>query len=366
MNATRLERLRSELQQAGLDGLALFPGSTFAYFGGYTPLSLERFVALVLPAHGEPALVAPLVEADYVAERIGVSRLLTFPDHLSPAGLVAEALDRLDRTDGKTLKLAVEYARIRLFERELLVGGAPSGCEVVNADSLVESLRMSKDETELQILREAAAIAEEAIRAGCERLSPGLSETEVSEAMRTFILERRAVPFQASAVSGPETAFLHASQSGRRFQRGDTVLVAVVLSWRGYYADLTLTAGIGPLSRSAAELIEGARRMQAAAAGAMHSGCTPDAIDRAARKAGEAFTRNFLHRSGHGVGLDVHEPPFLNIGDRGRIPSGAVLSIEPGLYIPGIGGARFEDEFVLTQEGTVERLSRLPQDLIVG
>jgi Xaa-Pro aminopeptidase len=349
-----------------LDGLVLFPGSTFEYFAGYTPLSLERFVALLLPARGEPALVAPLVEADYVAERIGVPRPLTFHDHLPPTRPVTEALEQIDRSDGRTLKLGVEYARARLFERELLAGKTPSGIELVNADALVESLRMSKDEAELQILRQSAAIAEEAIRAGCEQLSPGGSETALADSMRALVVERGAVPFQTSAVSGPDTAFPHASQSGRRFQRGDTVLVAVVLSWRGYYADLTLTAGIGPLSQASEELIEGARCMQAAAVEALRSDRTPDSIDRAARRAGEAFTREFLHRSGHGVGLDVHEPPFLNIGDTRRIPPGAVLSVEPGLYIPGIGGARFEDEFLLTEEGTVERLSVLPQDLIVG
>ncbi|MBN2552729.1 MAG: aminopeptidase P family protein [Spirochaetales bacterium] len=366
MHAARNQRLRQEMGKAGLDGIVLFPGSTFAYLAGYTPLSLERFVALVLPTRGESVLVAPLVEADYVAERIGVQRTVRFPDHVSPVGAVGRIMGSLDRSDGRTLKLGIEYARARLFERETLSLGGPQGFEMANVDPIVELLRMRKDQGELRILSEAASIATEAIMLGCERLGPGCSEKEVAEAMRESIRERGAVPFQASAVSGPETAFPHAVQTGRRFQRGDTVLVAAVLTWRGYYADLTLTAGIAPLSGATADMIEGARRMQAAAVGALGPDSTPDRLDRAAREAGAPYTRDFLHRSGHGVGLDVHEPPFLNIGGNRPIQPGAVMSIEPGLYIPGVGGARFEDEFLLTETGNVEKLSELPQNIVAG
>ncbi|MEV4498523.1 Xaa-Pro peptidase family protein [Micromonospora arborensis] len=346
---------------AGLDALLLTPGSDLRYLTGYDAHAGERLTCLVLPAVGEPTLIVPTLErpAAEAAPATGV-RIVDHVDGTDPYPLVVAALD------GPVT--AVGLSNRMWAEQVLALRAALPGAALRLAAEVLRELRIRKSPAEVAALAEAgAAIDQVHLRMG-EWLRPGRTEAEVATDIAAAIRSAGHVTVDFVIVAaGPNGASPHHGTSDRPIGAGEPVVVDIGGTMAsGYRSDCTRTyvAG-GPAPADFLEYYAVLHDAQRAAVAAVRPGVTGAAADAAAREpiAAAGYGPAFLHRTGHGIGLDGHEEPYLVAGNDRPLEAGMAFSIEPGIYLAGRHGARIEDIVVCTTDG-VQRLNTTPTELI--
>ncbi|WP_030489760.1 M24 family metallopeptidase [Micromonospora chokoriensis] len=348
---------------AGLDALLLTPGSDLRYLTGYDAHAGERLTCLVLPAEGEPTLVVPRLERPAAeaspAPATGV-RIVDHVDGTDPYPLVVAALD------GPVA--AVGLADRMWAEQVLALRAALPDAAQRLAGEVLRELRIRKSPAEIAALAEAgAAIDEVHLRMG-EWLRPGRTEAEVATDIAAAIRAAGHVTVDFVIVAaGPNGASPHHGTSTRPIGVGEPVVVDIGGTMAsGYRSDCTRTyvAG-GPAPADFLDYYAVLRDAQRDAVAAVRPGITGAAADAAAREpiAAAGYGGAFLHRTGHGIGLDGHEEPYLVAGNDRPLDAGMAFSIEPGIYLAGRHGARIEDIVVCTTDG-VQRLNTTPTELI--
>jgi Xaa-Pro dipeptidase len=361
----RLLRARQAAARAGVDALVVAPGSDLRYLLGALGSSFERLTAFVLPADGVdavPTLVVPAIEApgydDVPTDELGV-RVETWVDGENPYKLAHGVLGAAAR------KLAVSDMTPALHVLGLR-DEAP-GIGQVLAGPVLRELRMRKDDAEIAALREAGAAIDRVHARIGEWLRVGRTEAEVAaDIAAAIVAEGHAEAEFVIVGSGPNGASPHHEVSERVIEAGDVVVVDIggpVAS--GYNSDSTRTYVLGePRHADVADTYAVLQRAQQAAVDAVRPGVTAEAIDAAAREviADAGFGQYFIHRTGHGIGLDVHEDPYIVGGNTMAVEPGMAFSIEPGIYLPGRWGARIEDIVVVTESG-VESVNNRPHGL---
>jgi Xaa-Pro aminopeptidase len=248
-----------------------------------------------------------------------------------------------------------------------LAGGSPEGVELVVAGGLVERLRRVKDEQELEAIAAAAAMADEVYGWSLEQGLAGRSEREVARAAEARIRELGGEPsFPPIIAAGPNGALPHAEPGERRIGSGELVVFDMGAQVDGYSSDCTRTFAAGEPGETAREVYELVREAQAAGLGAVAAGEEARAVDQVPREliVGAGHGDRFGHGLGHGVGLEVHEAPRLSARSEETLQAGDVVTIEPGVYLPGELGVRIEDLVVVT-EGGHRNLSGLSKELRV-
>lgn len=346
--AARRARAVARLRELGLDALLLTPSSDLAYLSGYRVLPSERLTCLVLPAEGVATLVVPALEGPRALAAVEDLTLLTWGETEDPVARIRELAPRARR-------LAVADHMWALFA--LRLGRAFPAAELVSGSEVLRPLRMHKDAVELAALRDAGAAADRAF----ERLMrdvrfSGRREREVARDLAALLLEEghEAVGFTIVG-SGPNGASPHHETADRMLAEGDVVVCDFGGSLRGYGSDLTRTVfvGQGAVPDEVRHVHDIVLRAQEAAYGAVRSGGAAQEVDRAAREviARAGYGSAFLHRTGHGIGLDGHEHPYLVEGNAEPLEPGMTFSIEPGIYLTGRFGVRIEDIVALTEHG---------------
>ncbi|WP_037312465.1 M24 family metallopeptidase [Amycolatopsis orientalis] len=359
----RLDRARAAAAAAGTDALLIAPGSDLRYLIGQAGGSFERLTTLVIPADGVPALVLPKLEApgyaDVPADELGIE-VVTWVDGDNAYELVADRLGKPGRVAVSDFTPALHVLAFR---------GALGDAEQTLAGPIVRELRMRKDAAEIQALRDAGAAIDRVHARVHEWLRPGRTEAEVGADITAAIVEEGHTHADFVIVgSGPNGASPHHDVSGRVIERGDVVVVDIGGPIaEGYNSDSTRTYAVGePRDADVAETYAVLQRAQKAAVEAVRPGVTAESIDAAARDiiAEAGFGEYFIHRTGHGIGLDVHEEPYIIKGNTLPLEPGMAFSVEPGIYQPGRWGARIEDIVVVTEDG-VEPVNQRPHELIV-
>ncbi|WP_370950009.1 M24 family metallopeptidase [Amycolatopsis sp. cg5] len=359
----RLDRARAAAAKSGTDALLITPGSDLRYLIGAGGGSFERLTTLVVPADGAPALVVPKLEApgyaDTPTEELGID-ILTWVDGDDPYKLVAGRL-------GKPARVAVSDFTPALHV--LALRDALGDAEQVLAGPVVRELRMRKDAAEIEALRTAGAAIDRVHARVGEWLRAGRTEAEVGADIAAAIVEEGHTEAEFVIVgSGPNGASPHHSVSDRVIEQGDVVVVDIGGPIaEGYNSDSTRTYAVGePRDADVAATYAILQRAQAAAVAAVRPGVTAEQIDAAAREviAEAGFGEYFIHRTGHGIGLDVHEEPYIIAGNDLPLEAGMAFSVEPGIYQPGRWGARIEDIVVVTETG-VESFNNRPHELVV-
>jgi Xaa-Pro aminopeptidase len=359
----RLDRARAAAAAADTDALLIAPGSDLRYLIGQAGGSFERLTTLVIPADGVPALVVPKLEApgyaDVPADELGIE-VVTWVDGDNAYELVADRLGKPGRVAVSDFTPALHVLAFR---------GALGDAEQTLAGPIVRELRMRKDATEIQALRDAGAAIDRVHARVHEWLRPGRTEAEVGADITAAIVEEGHTHADFVIVgSGPNGASPHHDVSERVIERGDVVVVDIGGPIaEGYNSDSTRTYAVGePRDADVAETYAVLQRAQKAAVEAVRPGVTAESIDAAARDiiADAGFGEYFIHRTGHGIGLDVHEEPYIIKGNALPLEPGMAFSVEPGIYQPGRWGARIEDIVVVTEDG-VEPVNQRPHDLIV-
>ncbi len=358
----RLDRARAAAAAADTDALLIAPGSDLRYLIGQAGGSFERLTTLVIPADGTPVLVVPKLEApgyaDVPADELGIE-LLTWVDGVDAYALVADRLGKPGRVAVSDFTPALHVLAFR---------GALGEAEQTLAGPIVRELRMRKDTAEIEALRQAGAAIDRVHARVGEWLRAGRTEAEVGADIAAAIVEEGHVNADFVIVgSGPNGASPHHDVSDRVIERGDVVVVDIGGPIpEGYNSDSTRTYTIGePRDADVAETYAVLQRAQRAAVEAVRPGVTAEQIDAAARDVIDeaGFGEFFIHRTGHGIGLDVHEEPYIIKGNALPLEPGMAFSVEPGIYQPGRWGARLEDIVVVTGDG-VESVNQRPHELI--
>ncbi|MQA95543.1 MAG: M24 family metallopeptidase [Streptosporangiales bacterium] len=359
--AERITRVREATAAAGLDALLLTPGPDLRYVTGYDAIQLERLTCLVVPPGEEPFLVVPRLELPAAqaspAGALGVE-LVPWDETDDPYALVAGRLGRPAQVGVADRMWAMMSLRFR---------AAMPNAEQLAAGTVMRELRMRKSAAEVEALREAGAAIDRVHAIVPGLLRAGRTENEVARDISEAIVAEghHTVDFVIVA-SGPNAASPHHEVSDRALRAGDVVVVDVGGTMpSGYCSDCTRTYAIGEPPADFAVYYEVLRQAQEASCARVAPGVTPESVDAAAREPiNEAgYGEWFFHRTGHGIGLETHEHPYIVSGNTEPLEPGMAFSVEPGIY-PGAHGARIEDIVVCTAGGG-ERLNNVDRSLIV-
>ena len=319
---------------------------------------------LIVPPQA-PLLILPNLEARKLDQAPYPIQSITYSDN--PATW-QDAFDQAAKTldlDGK--KIGVEPTWLRYLELNYLQTAAPAAT-FKTAEAVIASLRIQKDSQELACMRRAVEIAQAALRATLPVIRPGVTEREIAGELTAQIFKGGSdgnMVFAPIVSSGPNSANPHATPSERKLQPGDLLVIDWGAAVDGYYSDLTRTFAIGevdPEYRHIAEVVKLANQVGRAAG---KPGLPAGSVDHAAREVIQdaGYGEYFTHRTGHGLGLEVHEPPYMFAENTLLLAPGMTYTVEPGIYLPGRGGVRIEDNVVITETGC-ETLSDLPRELI--
>ncbi|MBB4905675.1 M24 family metallopeptidase [Actinophytocola algeriensis] len=358
----RLDRAAAAAASAGVAALLMAPGSDLRYLLGAGGSSFERLTCLVVPSDGSPTLVVPKLEAPgYDPVPLGDLGIdvATWVDGEDPYALVASRV-------GTAAKVAVGDVMVAMHV--LGLRAALPDTEQVLAGPIVRELRMRKDAEEIAALRAAGAAIDRVHARMGEFLRVGRTESEVGADIAAAIVEEgHAVAEFVIVASGPNGASPHHSLSDRVVQDGDVVVIDIGGPVpEGYCSDSTRTYIMGePRDTDVLKTYAVLQEAQQAAVDAVRPGVPAQDVDAAARDviASAGFGEFFIHRTGHGIGLDVHEHPYIVGGNDLRLEPGMAFSVEPGIYQRGRWGARIEDIVVVTEDG-VEPLNTRPHDLV--
>jgi Xaa-Pro aminopeptidase len=362
--ADRLERARAESRRRGVDALLLDPSADFRYLLGYEPPALERLTMLVVPAEGDARLVVPALEAPLAAGYLGGLdvQVLAWQETEDPVAVVVGVLAAAGVGRGR---LAVGD---RLWARFLLrLQAAVPHAELVLGSLVTRVLRSRKDEAEVRALARAAAAIDQVVDGLEDLVRPGRSEREIARDLDRAIRDAGHETTNFTIVgSGPNGASPHHTAGERRIAPGDVVVVDIGGRLDGYCSDTTRTLVVGDPPEGFTRMYAVLEAAQAAGCAAVAPGVGAAAVDAACRTpiADAGYGDHFIHRTGHGIGLEEHEEPYLVAGNDEPLEPGMAFSVEPGIYLPGRYGARIEDILVCTQDGG-RRLNRSARALRV-
>jgi Xaa-Pro dipeptidase len=368
MTRIRLEQLHTALAQAGLDAVMLNAGPTFFYLTGLHFHLSERPVVLLVARDKDAVLVLPELEMPKV--NLFPYPVRTFPYGENPSEWEAvfhNAVFSLG-LDGK--KIGVEPRQLRLLEFRYVNAGAPEA-DFPDATEALCSLRLRKDKLEIESIKRAVRIAQEALRATLPSIKIGATEKEIAAELTVQLLKNGSepeLPFSPIVSSGPNSANPHAFPSERKLQPGDLLVVDWGATVDGYISDLTRTFAVGEVEPEFKKISEIVLKANEAGRSAGRPGVPCANVDKAARNIIQlaGYGTYFTHRTGHGIGMEDHEQPYIRNDNMQMLYPGMAYTVEPGIYLPDRGGVRIEDNVVVTKDG-VEILSDLPRELkVVG
>jgi Xaa-Pro dipeptidase len=363
--ASRHARLAESLKQHSLDVLALNPGPTLTYLTGLHFHLMERPVTALFALEAPPVIVLPQLETAKLASL--PFNVQSFPYGEDPAtwpAVFAQAAQAAG-IDGR--KVGVEPTRMRLLEYRYLTDAAPKA-RFLHADDSLADLRMRKDASEIAAMRTAVDIAQRALQATLPFIHPGKTEKQIAAELTAQLLRAGSepeFPFSPIVSGGPNSANPHATPSDRPLQHGDLLVIDWGAIYDGYISDLTRTFAIGPVDAEFAQIARIVAQANAAGREAAGPEIAAEEVDHAARRVIESagYGAYFTHRTGHGLGMEGHEPPYMRSGNTLPLQTGMTFTVEPGIYLPGRGGVRIEDNVVITAHGA-ECLSDLPRELL--
>jgi Xaa-Pro aminopeptidase len=359
--ASRLSVAANATAEAGLDVLLLTPGPDLRYVTGYDAVQQERLTCLVLPAAGETFLVVPRLELPAAqtspAGKLGIE-IVAWEETEDPFAIIA---DRLGEVDSAGLSDRMWALNVFKFQEALGAAG------MAMASEALRGMRIRKTPAEVAALREAGAAIDRVHARVPGWLRPGVTEREAAARIAESILaEGHATVDFVIVASGPNAASPHQDVTDRVLGRGDVVVVDIGGTMpSGYCSDSTRTYALGEPPAEFSAYYKVLQAAQEAGFQAVRPGVTAESVDAAARSliADAGYGEWFIHRTGHGIGLEAHEDPYIVSGNGELLEPGMAFSIEPGIY-PGAHGARIEDIVVCTEDGG-ERLNNAPRDLVI-
>ena len=355
----RIQGLRANMQDAGVDLVAVGPTANMRYLAGFAPHADER-LCLLLIAPGATHAVVPKLNAEEWAAHIDLP-MYTWADDEGPDEALKAAL--VGMPDVKSL--SIDGAMRADFLLPVL--GAARPASTTPAEVLIAPLRARKSADEIEALARAAAQADRAMAAAMDACQPGVSETQVAwAAEEAFRLDGAEEVCFTLVASGPNGAYPHHHSGERLLQVGDAIIMDIGASLDGYNSDITRMVFLGEPGAEFLEAYNAVWEANTQGRAAVRPGVTAHEVDQATRSTLEAkgLGEYFIHRTGHGIGLEVHEAPYIMAGNEQPLETGMAFSVEPGVYLPGRFGIRIEDIVVVTEDG-VRTLTGSDHQLVV-
>lgn len=358
----RMARAADSAAEAGLAGVLVAPGPDLVYLTGYQPTAItERLTVLVIAPGQDPVLVVPTLEAPDAEKAVGAPALTLrdWTDGKDPYAVTAPLLD----VSGRFGVSDNAWAMHLLGLQQTL-----PATSYVSLTEALPMLRAVKDEHELARIAAAGAAADQAYGEILKVRFAGRKETEVAADLARLLMEFGHSQVDFTVVgSGPNGANPHHEAGDRTIERGDMVVLDFGGLKHGYGSDTTRTVHVGEPTDEERRVHDLVREAQQAGFEAVRAGIACQDVDRAARKviADAGYGEYFIHRTGHGIGVTTHEPPYMIEGEARPVVPGMCFSIEPGVYLPGCFGVRIEDIVTLTEDGTGRRFNNTPREMAI-
>ena len=358
----KVNQLESYLNELGIDAAFITNPDNVFYFSGFKSNPHERLLGVMIFKDAEPFLICPQMEMPDAKNAGWEGDIIGHTDTENSMDILQRAVSE---RAGNLSKIAIEKSHMTV-ERLDALNEAFGSLQILALDNRINAMRVIKDERELQILREAAALADYAIEVGAKTLKEGITEIEVMTEIE-LALKKRGVThmsFDTTVLSGPKAASPHGKTGDRKIQKGDLVLFDLGVVHKGYCSDITRTLAFGEPNDEQIEIYNLVLQAELASLEAVKPGVTAAELDEAARNVitDAGYGEFFTHRLGHGLGISVHEFPSLHGSNNLIIEKGMVFTLEPGVYVPGKVGVRIEDDVAVTETG-VEVLTKYPKEL---
>jgi Xaa-Pro aminopeptidase len=339
---SRIEALREKLDEKGSDAFICYSYPNYRYLSGFT-----GSLAIVIITLSRAVIISDFRYRDQIAEEVGD---LDFVEIKGPPE--ETVLDQIRGLDISTLAFESAHLTYRNYAQLDTI----DSLSLVPTENWIEDLRVVKDPDEVERIQRAATITEAAVVAVASEIRPGMTEKQVADRINELIRSQggKKEAFDLIVASGPRSAMPHAQPTDRGIEPGQPIVIDIGAQFEGYHSDLTRTIWLGRIEKSQVlEIYKIVENAQAAAIEAIRPGMLASKVDAIARDLiAEAGYKDFFgHGLGHGVGLDVHEAPTISRLGKGEIEPGMVFTVEPGIYIPGVGGVRIEDMVVVTEQG---------------
>ncbi|MFT0802348.1 Xaa-Pro peptidase family protein [Bacillus swezeyi] len=360
----RIEKISSWLKEKDISSAFIHSKENVFYLTGFYTEPHERLMGVFAFQNEEPFFVCPLMEKSQAEAAGWAYDIIGYEDHENPWDLIAEALKKRNL---KLSKVAVEKEAISLSRAEMLKE-VTNGAELVSAEMKLNELRLVKDENEVRILREAAKLADYGVEAGAAALKEGIAEIEVVAKIEYELKKKgiQGMSFSTMVLFGEKSGQPHGNPGSRTLEAGDFVLFDLGVIIDGYCSDITRTLVYKNANDQQKNIYETVLEAETAALQMSKPGVRIGDLDLKARgiieKAG--YGDYFPHRLGHGLGISTHEYPSMSHNNDERLKEGMVYTIEPGIYVPEIGGVRIEDDVLVTADGA-ETLTKYPKQLTV-
>jgi Xaa-Pro dipeptidase len=358
---SRMDQIQKQLDADNADFALLTPAPNFEYIVGYHYLMRERLVALLIRRGSPPELIVPAFEESDHASRTWIKEIIVWEEDENPYTIIADAIEtrKGDVTVflDDTLPLGVYWSLEKAFGNFQ---------KVHSLSPTLNSLRIIKSEDEVALMRRAGHIIDDAVMKGFSEAQVGMTELQVKKVVQEEIIRQNATPSFATVQFGKNSALPHADTSSRDLRKGDAILMDCGCSIDGYNTDMTRVGVMGEPTEELELVHSIVRKSEEAAIEKISRGMACGAADGIARRVIEdaGYGDYFTHRLGHGIGLEVHEPPYLVRGNAQELGVGMCHSIEPGVYLEGQFGVRIEDLVYIQEEGP-EVITYSPKDLII-
>lgn len=363
----RWGKLQEAVKASKASGIVLMPGPNMFYMSGLSMGLSERPTVLVVFGDGKASFIMPKLErqkGETVSQALkakGVDldfSVYSYTDEEGPGIAFSQALEQSSGT------WALEYRSLRMLEYSLM-RNVIDDFHWIDAGEIMKELRMVKDEAELQSMQEAARLADLGADLAKKMLAPGKRASEIVLEIEQQLKLEGARAVGMSLATGVDTAIPHAGTSSRIIESGDLAWLDLCANVDGYWSDITRTYAVGTISdelRRVYEIVVEAQKNARVNARPGMSGADVDALARDVI-ASYGYGDRFIHRTGHGLGLEIHEEPYVVASNNTPLPVGSTFTIEPGIYLPGKGGVRVEDDVVLTPSGA-KSLTNYPRSLL--
>jgi len=366
MTDARIEHLKELMNRYKIDTIALNPGPTLTYLTGLEFHLMERPTVMLYQKGHKPFMILPKLESAKLAGSNLTMHAVTYSDDPSTWQEAFRAAFKHMNLEG--VRIGLEGTRMRYMEMNYLQTAAPTA-RFVPADPVFGDLRVVKDENEIKDMRSAVGIAQQALHKVLPMIKPGSTETEIASELTIAMLRAGSdpeLPFSPIVASGPNSANPHAAPTGRKLEPGDLLVIDWGARVNGYCSDLTRTFGIGKLDPELEKIYETVLLANTSGRAAGKPGLAASEVDRTSREVIDqaGFGVFFTHRTGHGLGMEAHESPYISAANAEKLEPGMTYTVEPGIYLPNKGGVRIEDNVLVTPDGTVS-LSDFPRELMI-
>lgn len=360
-----MEKLLKWMEKQQVDAVWIHSPVNLFYFTGCAIEPHERLVGLFFFRNDDPVFIFPELEKETVSEVKWKYEIVCYQDQQDPWQLFQERFrQRLSELNVVAIEEEVmSYARARQLLRLL-----PQNVELVAVDEVLRRVRLIKEDNEIKLLREAAQMADEAMKIGVNAVKEGCTELEIVAEIE-YAMKKKGIhemAFQTIVLFGNKTALPHGRPDHTPLNPGDLILIDLGVRVKGYCSDLTRTFVFQEAREEQKQIADTVLRAQAAALRRCKPGTPIAEIDQAARAeiAQAGWGEYFVHRTGHGLGLGIHEYPSIHGKNSEKLQAGMVITVEPGIYIPNVGGVRIEDDLLIT-DGGYEVLTKFPKDLLI-